>query len=86
MVRDQDGYVYFREYNGCIFAGGYEPEAKPLFDDGIVPGFYFFFSFSVIFEFKYSKVTILKSYVQNTLKLLRWKKIGTTFTFYSSSY
>lgn len=38
VVRDQDGYVYFREHNGCLLAGGYEPQAKPLFDDGKIPG------------------------------------------------
>lgn len=38
VVRDQDGYIYFREQNGCLLAGGYEPVAKPLFDDGKVRG------------------------------------------------
>ncbi|XP_065214392.1 pyruvate dehydrogenase phosphatase regulatory subunit, mitochondrial [Planococcus citri] len=37
VVRDQDGYVYFREHDGCLLAGGYEPQAKPLFDDGKIP-------------------------------------------------
>lgn len=37
MVRDQDGYIYFRENNGRILAGGFEPVAKPAFEDGRIP-------------------------------------------------
>ncbi len=33
MVRDQDGFIYIREHEGCLMAGGYELVAKPLFDD-----------------------------------------------------
>lgn len=37
-VRDLDGYIYFREYNGKLLCGGFEPEAKPAFEDGALPG------------------------------------------------
>ncbi|XP_024082203.1 pyruvate dehydrogenase phosphatase regulatory subunit, mitochondrial isoform X2 [Cimex lectularius] len=37
VVRDQDGHIYFRECNGYIIAGGFEPVAKPAYVDGIIP-------------------------------------------------
>jgi len=37
-VRDLDGYVYFRENEGSLLAGGFEPNAKPAFEDGTIPG------------------------------------------------
>ncbi|KAJ8667644.1 hypothetical protein QAD02_009307 [Eretmocerus hayati] len=37
VVRDLDGYVYFRENDGRILAGGFEPVAKPVFEDGVIP-------------------------------------------------
>lgn len=37
VVRDQDGYIYFRENNGRLLAGGFEPVAKPAFEDGKIP-------------------------------------------------
>ncbi|ENN70883.1 pyruvate dehydrogenase phosphatase regulatory subunit, mitochondrial [Dendroctonus ponderosae] len=37
VVRDQDGHVYFRENNGRLLAGGFEPVAKPAFEDGKIP-------------------------------------------------
>uniref|UniRef100_A0A8D8PN36 Pyruvate dehydrogenase phosphatase regulatory subunit, mitochondrial n=1 Tax=Cacopsylla melanoneura TaxID=428564 RepID=A0A8D8PN36_9HEMI len=39
VIRDQDGHIYFREYNGCILAGGFEPVAKPAYEDGNIPNF-----------------------------------------------
>jgi pyruvate dehydrogenase phosphatase regulatory subunit len=38
VVRDQDGYIYFRENKGRLLAGGFEPVAKPAFEDGRIPG------------------------------------------------
>ncbi|CAG9761747.1 unnamed protein product [Ceutorhynchus assimilis] len=37
VVRDQDGHIYFRENNGRLLAGGFEPVAKPAFEDGKIP-------------------------------------------------
>ncbi|XP_069700956.1 pyruvate dehydrogenase phosphatase regulatory subunit, mitochondrial isoform X2 [Periplaneta americana] len=37
VVRDQDGHIYFREYEGRLLAGGFEPVAKPAFEDGTIP-------------------------------------------------
>ncbi|XP_031782504.1 pyruvate dehydrogenase phosphatase regulatory subunit, mitochondrial [Nasonia vitripennis] len=37
VVRDLDGYVYFRENDGRILAGGFEQVAKPVFEDGLIP-------------------------------------------------
>jgi pyruvate dehydrogenase phosphatase regulatory subunit len=37
VVRDQDGYIYFRENKGRLLAGGFEPVAKPAFEDGRIP-------------------------------------------------
>ncbi|XP_043501503.1 pyruvate dehydrogenase phosphatase regulatory subunit, mitochondrial [Polistes fuscatus] len=37
VIRDLDGYIYFRENNGRILAGGFEPVAKPAFEDGSIP-------------------------------------------------
>ncbi|XP_044734678.1 pyruvate dehydrogenase phosphatase regulatory subunit, mitochondrial isoform X2 [Chrysoperla carnea] len=36
VVRDLDGYIYFRENHGRLLAGGYEPNAKPAFEDGSI--------------------------------------------------
>ncbi|XP_043585152.1 pyruvate dehydrogenase phosphatase regulatory subunit, mitochondrial [Bombus pyrosoma] len=38
VIRDLDGYIYFRENNGSLLAGGFEPVAKPAFEDGTIPG------------------------------------------------
>lgn len=38
VVRDQDGHIYLRESNGCILAGGFEPNAKPAFENMPYPG------------------------------------------------
>jgi pyruvate dehydrogenase phosphatase regulatory subunit len=38
VVRDLDGYIYFRENDGSLLAGGFEPVAKPAFEDGTIPG------------------------------------------------
>lgn len=35
VVRDPDGYIYFRERDGCLLAGGFEPRAKPYDDDDV---------------------------------------------------
>ncbi|XP_018058910.1 PREDICTED: pyruvate dehydrogenase phosphatase regulatory subunit, mitochondrial isoform X2 [Atta colombica] len=37
VIRDLDGYIYFRENEGRLLAGGFEPVAKPAFEDGIIP-------------------------------------------------
>ncbi|XP_078040959.1 pyruvate dehydrogenase phosphatase regulatory subunit, mitochondrial [Augochlora pura] len=37
VIRDLDGYIYFRENNGRLLAGGFEPIAKPAFEDGTIP-------------------------------------------------
>ncbi|XP_045462429.1 pyruvate dehydrogenase phosphatase regulatory subunit, mitochondrial isoform X1 [Harmonia axyridis] len=37
VVRDQDGYIYFRENNGRLLAGGFEPIANAAFENGNVP-------------------------------------------------
>lgn len=38
VVRDQDGHIYLRENNGRLLAGGFEPVAKPAYEDGKIPG------------------------------------------------
>lgn len=40
VVRDQDGHIYFRENNGRLLAGGFEPVAKPAYEDGKILGKY----------------------------------------------
>ena len=37
VVRDPDGHIYFRENGGRVLAGGFEPVAKPAFEDGHLP-------------------------------------------------
>ena len=37
VVRDPDGYVYFRENEGRFLAGGFEPKAKPAYMDDELP-------------------------------------------------
>ncbi|XP_066995066.1 pyruvate dehydrogenase phosphatase regulatory subunit, mitochondrial isoform X2 [Anabrus simplex] len=37
VVRDLDGHIYFRENEGRLLAGGFEPVAKPAFEDGSIP-------------------------------------------------
>ncbi|CAH1780294.1 unnamed protein product [Owenia fusiformis] len=41
VIRDHDGYTYFREWSGGIMAGGFEPVAKPVFHNGIPDKFEF---------------------------------------------
>ncbi|GFR74605.1 pyruvate dehydrogenase phosphatase regulatory subunit, mitochondrial [Elysia marginata] len=41
VIRDFDGYSYFREWSGGILAGGFEPNAKPCFHKGIPDKFEF---------------------------------------------
>ena len=41
VLRDPDGGTYFREWNGGILAGGFEPKAKPVFYDKIPEKFEF---------------------------------------------
>lgn len=33
VLRDPDGYIYLRERDGCILAGGFEPVAKPVYEE-----------------------------------------------------
>ena len=35
VLRDNDGYIYVREWSGGIMAGGFEPISKPIFSDGV---------------------------------------------------
>ena len=37
VVRDLDGQIYIREYDGKLLAGGFELKATPAYDDGILP-------------------------------------------------
>ena len=37
VVRDPDGFVYFRENEGRFLAGGFEPRAKPAFMEAELP-------------------------------------------------
>lgn len=37
VVRDLDGHIYIREYEGALLAGGFEPVAKPAYEDGNMP-------------------------------------------------
>ncbi len=41
VLRDPDGYIYFKEETGGLVMGGFEPEAKPLAMDGIPDKFFF---------------------------------------------
>ena len=41
VLRDQDGYIYAREWSGGIMAGGFEPISKPIFSDGVPSPFEF---------------------------------------------
>ena len=41
VLRDPDGYIYFKEETGGIVMGGFEPEAKPWGMDGIPEKFEF---------------------------------------------
>lgn len=34
-IRDFDSSTYAREFNGGVLIGGFEPEAKPAFTDGL---------------------------------------------------
>ena len=37
VIRDPDSNIYIREKGGCVLAGGFEPVAKPAFEDGNLP-------------------------------------------------
>ncbi|MDA9224728.1 FAD-dependent oxidoreductase [Tateyamaria sp.] len=41
VLRDPDGYIYFKEETGGLVMGGFEPEAKPWAMDGIPEKFFF---------------------------------------------
>ncbi|WP_236939928.1 GcvT family protein [Falsihalocynthiibacter arcticus] len=41
VLRDPDGYIYFKEETGGLVMGGFEPQAKPWAMDGIPDKFYF---------------------------------------------
>lgn len=41
VVRDLDGQVYIRENEGSLLAGGFEPVAKPAYEDGSIPCKYY---------------------------------------------
>ncbi|XP_055956518.1 pyruvate dehydrogenase phosphatase regulatory subunit, mitochondrial [Patella vulgata] len=41
VIRDFDGYISTREWNGGILAGGFEPEARPVFHTGVPDKFEF---------------------------------------------
>lgn len=41
VLRDPDGYIYVREWNGGILAGGFEPNPVPCFHNGIPDKFEF---------------------------------------------
>lgn len=49
VVRDLDGYTYFRENEGRLLAGGFEPVAKPVFEEGNIPGEILIFVFFLLF-------------------------------------
>lgn len=52
VIRDLDGYIYFRENEGRLLAGGFEPVAKPAFEDGMIPGW-----IRIFLALNYSKIT-----------------------------
>lgn len=35
VIRDPDGYIYLRERDGCLIVGGFEPVAKPVYEEEI---------------------------------------------------
>lgn len=41
VLRDPDGYIYFKEETGGLVMGGFEPEAKPWGMNGIPENFFF---------------------------------------------
>lgn len=41
VLRDPDGYIYFKEETGGLVMGGFEPDAKPWGMDGIPENFFF---------------------------------------------
>ena len=41
VLRDPDGYIYFKEETGGLVMGGFEPSAKPWAMDGIPDKFFF---------------------------------------------
>ena len=41
VIRDYDGQIYFREHNGGLLGGGFQPVAKPVFHNGIPENFEF---------------------------------------------
>lgn len=40
-IRDYDGSIYFREWNGGVLCGGFQMFAKPIFHTGIPSKFEF---------------------------------------------
>lgn len=59
VIRDLDGYTYFRENDSRLLAGGFEPVAKPAFEDGVIPGVRPNF---IILDIKLVAITLLELY------------------------
>ncbi|GFO02536.1 pyruvate dehydrogenase phosphatase regulatory subunit, mitochondrial [Plakobranchus ocellatus] len=41
VIRDPDGYIYYREWSVAVLGGGFEPNAKPCFHKGVPDKFEF---------------------------------------------
>ena len=41
VYRDNDSFTYFREWGTGLLVGGFEPEAKPIWTEGVPPNFEF---------------------------------------------
>ncbi|PVD21211.1 hypothetical protein C0Q70_19380 [Pomacea canaliculata] len=65
VVRDYDNYIYTREWNGGILAGGFEPNPIPCFHHGVPDKFEF-----QLLQEDYDHFHVLLNYILNRIPAL----------------
>ncbi len=64
VVRDPDGFVYFRENEGRFLAGGFQPWAKPAFVAGSMP------TSMKVYSFSWQTWFLNKIHFKNLIKII----------------
>lgn len=81
VVRDPDGKVYFREWNGGVFAGGFESVGKPVFHNSIPEKFEFQLLPEDWDHFRKSSSTVLTLSSVTVIKTLHMLKKNQTLIY-----
>jgi glycine/D-amino acid oxidase-like deaminating enzyme/glycine cleavage system aminomethyltransferase T len=73
VMRDPDAYTYFREWSGGLMVGGFEPECKPIFSEGVPDDFAF-----QLFDFDFDQFEILLNGAMERFPALESTEMHTT--------